>query len=60
MRLELEVQFEPQPIRGWIHDCEDEDRRSRAFTGWLGLISAIEAARPREPDLRPAPNETAG
>lgn len=44
-RLELEVQFEAQPIRGRLYELEGEGRLDRAFSGWLGLMSALEAAR---------------
>jgi hypothetical protein len=42
-RLELEVRFDAQPIEGRLYD-RDMDA-GRAFSGWLGLIAAIEAAR---------------
>jgi len=43
-RLGLEVRFDAEPIEGRIVDHDDRgvDRR---FMGWLGLMSAIEAAR---------------
>jgi hypothetical protein len=50
-RLELEVQFEAQPIEGRLYDREI-DGLNRAFSGWLGLLSAIEAARGAEPGPR--------
>jgi hypothetical protein len=48
-RLELEVQFEAQPIQGRLYDRERDARVGRAFSGWLGLMSAIEAARGADP-----------
>jgi hypothetical protein len=51
-RLQLEVQFEAQPIQGRVYDGEGGDRLERAFSGWLGLISAIEAARSAGPTRR--------
>ena len=49
-RLELEVRFDAEPIAGRVWEGEDGDRVDRPFSGWLGLISAIEAAggRPQE------------
>jgi hypothetical protein len=44
-RLELEVRFDAEPIEGRLYDREDAERPVRAFSGWLGLMSAIEAAR---------------
>jgi hypothetical protein len=49
-RLGLEIQFEAQPIQGRVYDRENG--ADRAFSGWLGLISAIEAARVAEPAAR--------
>jgi hypothetical protein len=43
-RLGLEVRFEAEPIEGRLYDRED-GRLDRPFSGWLGLIAAIEAAR---------------
>jgi hypothetical protein len=51
-RLELEVQFEAQPIRGRLYEREGDGRVDRAFSGWLGLISAIEDARGAGPTAR--------
>ena len=51
-RLGLEVQFDPEPIQGRLYDHEDRGRLDRPFTGWLGLMAAIEAARGA--DRRPA------
>lgn len=44
-RLGLEVRFDQEPIRGRLYDHDDQDRLDRPFSGWLGLIRAIEAAR---------------
>ena len=44
-RLGLEVQFDADPIRGRLYDDETEGRLDRPFSGWLGLMAAIEAAR---------------
>lgn len=43
-RLALEVRFDAQPIEGRLYD-EDGGRLDRTFSGWLGLMAAIEAAR---------------
>jgi hypothetical protein len=42
-RLALEVQFDAQPIEGRVY--EHDGRLDRPFSGWLGLMAAIEAAR---------------
>ncbi len=42
-RLALEVRFDAEPIEGRVY--EDEGRSERPFSGWLGLIAAIDAAR---------------
>jgi hypothetical protein len=42
-RLALEVQFDAQPIEGRVYDAGG--RLDRPFSGWLGLMAAIEAAR---------------
>jgi hypothetical protein len=44
-RLGLEVRFDAQPIQGRIYDHEDERGLDRPFSGWLGLMAAIDAAR---------------
>ena len=52
-RLGVEVRFDTEPIEGRVY--EDDGRLDRPFSGWLGLMSAIEAARrpeyasPQEP-----------
>ncbi|HEV2814736.1 MAG TPA: hypothetical protein VGW10_15885 [Solirubrobacteraceae bacterium] len=40
-RLGLEVRFDEQPIHGRLYD---DARLDRAFSGWLGLIAALEEA----------------
>jgi hypothetical protein len=47
-RLGLEVRFDTEPIEGRLYDREDEERVVRPFAGWLGLMSAIDAARKSE------------
>ena len=44
-RLELEVEFEDDPIRGRLYDPYGDGCVERRFSGWLGLMSAIEAVR---------------
>ena len=44
-RLGLEVRFDAQPIQGRLYGQTDHGRLDRPFSGWLGLMSAIEAAR---------------
>jgi hypothetical protein len=44
-QLGLEVRFDAEPINGRLYDREDDGRLDRSFSGWLGLMSAIEAAR---------------
>jgi hypothetical protein len=44
-RLELEVRFDAEPIQGRLFDPNDHAGLDRPFSGWLGLISAIEAVR---------------
>jgi hypothetical protein len=46
-KLELEVQFDSEPIQGRLYDRDDRGLE-RPFSGWLGLMAAIEAARPGE------------
>jgi hypothetical protein len=43
-RLGLEVRFDAKPIRGRLYD-RDDGRVDRPFSGWLGLMAAIEAVR---------------
>jgi hypothetical protein len=54
-RLTVEVTFDAEPIEGRVSD--DAGAVDRAFSGWLGLMAAIEAARPS--DSRP-PGELNG
>src|SRR5207253_2763696 len=42
-RLGLEIRFDAEPIQGRLYD--HDDRLNRPFSGWLGLMAAIEAAR---------------
>jgi hypothetical protein len=49
-RLGLEVRFDAEPIEGRLYDREDAERLDRPFSGWLGLMSALEAARGGEGD----------
>jgi hypothetical protein len=51
-RLALEVHFEAQPIQGRLYEPEDGGRFERPFSGWLGLMSAIDAARGAAPTGR--------
>ena len=44
-RLALELRFDAEPIQGRLYDIENGDRLDRRFSGWLGLMAAIEAAR---------------
>ena len=44
-KLGLEVRFDAEPIQGRLYDQKDHGGLDRPFSGWLGLISAIEAAR---------------
>jgi hypothetical protein len=57
-RLGLEVRFDAEPIEGRLYDHEDGGRLDRRFSGWLGLMAAIEAARPSE--LQQPPGERRG
>jgi hypothetical protein len=44
-RLELEVRFEREPIEGRLYGRDKDCRLELPFSGWLGLMAAIEAAR---------------
>jgi hypothetical protein len=44
LRLGLEVRFDAAPIEGRLFDGRGLDTR---FSGWLGLMAAIEKARGR-------------
>ncbi len=41
--LAIEVRFDAEPIEGRLYD-EGGDRTGRPFSGWMGLMAAIEAA----------------
>ena len=45
-KLALEVRFDAQPIEGRVYENDGLDR---SFSGWLGLMAAIEAARAADP-----------
>jgi hypothetical protein len=45
-KLALEVRFDAQPIEGRVYEDDGPDRR---FSGWLGLMAAIDAARAADP-----------
>ena len=47
-RLGLEVRFDAEPIEGRLYD-QGSGRLDRTFSGWLGLMAAIEAAGSPEP-----------
>jgi hypothetical protein len=51
-RLGLEVRFDAAPIEGRLFDREDDGRLDRRFSGWLGLIAALEAVREQNADGR--------
>jgi hypothetical protein len=44
-RLGIEVDFDSEPIEGRVYEGDDDGRR---FSGWLGLMSALEHARKEE------------
>ena len=44
-RLGLEVQLDAEPIRGRLFDDAPGGRLDRPFSGWLGLMAAIDAVR---------------
>jgi hypothetical protein len=46
-RLGLEVRFDAEPIQGRLYD--HHGHLDRPFSGWLGLMAAIEAARGADP-----------
>jgi hypothetical protein len=39
------VRFDADPIQGRLYDDGAEGGTDRPFSGWLGLMAAIEAAR---------------
>jgi hypothetical protein len=50
--LALEVRFDAEPIHGRLYDRDDR-RVDRPFSGWLGLMAALDAVRgdpPHEPE----------
>jgi hypothetical protein len=57
-RLGLEVRFDAEPIQGRLYDQKDHSRLDRPFSGWLGLMSAIEAASGADPSPREQEGET--
>jgi hypothetical protein len=44
-RLGLEVRFDAEPIEGRLYEHAEDGRLDRPFSGWLGLMAAIDAAR---------------
>lgn len=44
-RLALDVRFDSQPIQGRLYDHDGDGALDRHFSGWLGLMAAIDAAR---------------
>jgi hypothetical protein len=56
-RLALEVQFDAQPIQGRLYDHDADGRLDRPFSGWLGLMAALEAARTADPRRTDATKE---
>jgi len=50
-RLALEVRFDTEPIHGRLRDDEGSGL-DRVFSGWLGLMAAIDAARDDQPATR--------
>jgi len=55
-RLELEVRFDAEPIQGRLYQPQDDGGLERPFSGWLGLMAAIDAAR----EAGPGPPEQTG
>jgi hypothetical protein len=51
-QLALEVRLDAVPIEGRLYDQMDRGRLDRSFSGWLGLMSAIEAARGDDSPVR--------
>ena len=43
MWLAIEVRFDAEPIEGRLYEGGG-DRAGRPFSGWMGLMAAIEAA----------------
>ena len=44
-RLQIDVDFEAEPIEGRLRHQGSGEPVDRPFRGWLGLMAAIEAAR---------------
>jgi hypothetical protein len=55
-RLGLEVRFDAEPIEGRVYDHAHGGGLDRHFSGWLGLMAAIEAARGSESTHTQEPN----
>ena len=51
-RLALEIRFDRQPIEGRLYDGDVNGRIHQPFSGWLGLIAAIENAAVRFGDAK--------
>jgi hypothetical protein len=56
-RLALEVRFDAQPIQGRLYDHDADGQLDRRFSGWLGLMAALEAARIADPRRTDATKE---
>jgi hypothetical protein len=52
-RLGLEVRFDAEPIEGRLYDQTDHGRLDRPFSGWLGLMAALQAASGVNPQPPP-------
>ncbi len=44
-RFGLELRLDAEPIEGRLYNHDDGRRLDLKFSGWLGLMSALEAAR---------------
>lgn len=49
LELRLQLEFQERSIRGTLAGA---DGQPRAFTGWLGLLSALEQQRPAAPEVK--------
>ena len=58
-RLALEVRFDAEPIRGRLYAADGAGRMDRPFSGWLGLMAAIEAVRAGDDGAAAAGGEAA-
>ena len=56
-RLALEVRFDAEPIEGRLYEDHPGGRIDRPFSGWLGLMAALDAARGAD---RKPPRDTTG